>query len=123
MDAYEQCRELSRQQKLNKDGVKRYNELSKQRLVNILKTKFKTVFIGAIDEIEKTFGYLWGHGKQYAELNDNEKEWLNIWNSMRERLLTKGNNQIRNMESEMDRHTVIWNTYNYNLKIKEKTHE
>lgn len=118
MDTYGKIRQVVNQRKQEeKQGQEQYNSLCKKRLIGMLKKKFQTVFIGGIDEIEKTFGKLWGYGKNQEDLTDTEQKWLKVWMEMRERILTKGNNQIRGMESEMDNHTVIWNRYCTNFKI------
>ena len=55
---------------------KAYREKSKKRVSNILNTKMKTSFIGAISAFEKHFGFLWSHGKDEQDLTEAEAELL-----------------------------------------------
>lgn len=86
------------------------NKRKTDKLKNILITKLKTSFIGAIARFEEFFGELWGHGKHFSELSEKQKEFRKIWEDCRNSILTNGNNQIRGIESELD------NTYSYNFK-------
>jgi hypothetical protein len=47
-----------------------YEEVSKKRLNNNLKKKFDTTTIGSLSAFEENFGFLWGHGKKYSELDE-----------------------------------------------------
>jgi len=95
---------------------KRYNESSKKRLLKILETKFKTSFIGALSSFEESFGHLWGHHKDEADLTPEELEWKKIWDSVRTNVLNNGNNQIRATHNELVNHTITWNRYEIKLK-------
>ena len=50
---------------------KEYEEVSKKRLNNNLKKKFDTTTIGSLSAFEDQFGFLWGHGKKYSDLDLN----------------------------------------------------
>ena len=56
---------------------------------------FRTSFIGNIAVVEEELGSLWGHGKLYADLNDAEKIWREIWKKTRDRIMDHSNNQLR----------------------------
>ena len=53
------------QQKRNKEQKqKQYEEDSKGRLLKIGSKQIRTTMIGALDIIEKNFGFLWNHNGQ-----------------------------------------------------------
>lgn len=88
---------------------RRYKEASKNRLLRILEKKCKTIFIGALAEIEQTFGReLWGHGKDDSEKTQEELINYEKWQQARTRILNNGNNQVRAMENELDQYEVKW---------------
>ena len=63
---------------------------------SILKKRFQTTMIGALYELEKSFGYLWGYEKnEDEELTDKEEQFLDIWEETRNKILNTGNNQLR----------------------------
>lgn len=78
--------------------------------------KIRTSFIGALDVFETAFGFLWGHNKPLSKLTEGEKEYRQIWEDVRKRVLDKGNGQIRGMEKELD-------SYDINLIFKESMSE
>ena len=83
-------------------------------------TKIKTSFIGAISEFEQSFGLLWGDNKSEEELTDNQRKWLKLWKSVRGKILSNGNNQIRTLEKELERYDVRYKGYNYQLSVRRK---
>ena len=83
-------------------------------------TKIKTSFIGAISQFEQSFGLLWGDDKPEGELTDNQRKWLKLWKSVRGRILSNGNNQIRTLEKELERYDVRYKGYNYQIPIRRK---
>ena len=69
---------------------------------SILRKRFQTTMIGALHEFEKSFGYLWGaHKPEDEELTNKEEQFLDIWEETRNRVLNKGNNQLRKAVSEI----------------------
>jgi len=68
--------------------------------------KIRTSFIGALDVFETAFGFLWGHNKPLSKLTEEEKEYRQIWEDVRKRVLDKGNGQIRGMEKELDSYDI-----------------
>ncbi len=84
---------------------------SKLRLLKIIEKKFKTTFIGAISQIEQHFGYLWGHDERNFKLSEEEKEFKQIFDVVRNNILNNGNNQLRSIENELEQYTTVWNAY------------
>ena len=54
----------------------------------------KTLMIGAIDRIERQFGYLWGHDKPEEEITEEEHRMYEEFMDLRESILDHGNEQI-----------------------------
>lgn len=119
----------SYKQPLKDEAAKKFLEDSKKRFVKILETKMKTTFICPLNEFEKHFGFLWGdsnynNGIGNKELKDclakagfDEELWLDIWNQVREKILTNGNNQFRALLNELETYTMHWNRYRMDLKV------
>ena len=88
-----------------------YKENSKKRLLNNIKKKFDTTIIGSLAAFEEEFGHLWGHGKHYSELTDQESEFRDMWNEVRSKILDNGNFNLRSAQSEISQYTLSWNRY------------
>jgi len=95
-----------------------YEENSKKRLLNNIKKKFDTTIIGSLAAFEEEFGYLWGHGKHYSELNDQELEFRDMWNDVRSKILDNGNFNLRSAQSEISQYTLSWNRYVTKLNFR-----
>lgn len=106
--------------KLRKEAMeakrKKFLEESKKRLMKIISTKIRTTFIGALAAFEEDLGFLWGHGKE-GQLTKGESEYEAIWQDVRRKVLTLGNNQIRSIEDELVQNTVEWNRYHLDLRV------
>tara|TARA_Y100001938_G_C8026098_1_gene398124 strand:+ start:622 stop:942 length:321 start_codon:yes stop_codon:yes gene_type:complete len=98
---------------------KQYEEVSKKRLNNNLKKKFDTTTIGSLSAFEDEFGFLWGHGKKYSDLDDEEKYWREKWSKARTTILDLGNSNLRAAQSEISQYTISWNRYITNFVIKD----
>jgi len=61
---------------------------------NAAETAIRTLMIGSIERIEKSFGHLWGHDKDESEITDEEEEMYEIFMELRENILDYGNEQI-----------------------------
>ena len=119
-DLYTQFKIIDKQRnEQKKEDELAYNNSSKSRLENVIITKFNTTFIGALDSFEKRFGYLWNHGKPFSELTDNQKDFRDLWNEVRNDVLNRGNSQLRNALAEIDEYSVVWNKKQYTFKIEE----
>tara|TARA_R100001163_G_C4949276_1_gene117752 strand:+ start:112 stop:423 length:312 start_codon:yes stop_codon:yes gene_type:complete len=102
------------------DDKKDFKEYSKKRLSNNLKKKFDTTTIGSLAAFEENFGFLWGHGKNYNDLTDDEKYWRNLWSDTRTTILDLGNSNSRAAQSEISQYTFSWNRYVTNFFVKEQ---
>lgn len=98
-----------------------YEKQSKKRLSESISKKIRTTMIGALDEIEKEFGELWGKDKR--TLTEKELELKTRYEKLRSKILDRGNNQIRNAESELTQYNVKWNRYQIELKVEEGNNE
>ena len=102
---------------LKKKRDERYKEVSKDRLFQIAKKKGQTTMIGALDTIEKSFGFLW---QTDAELTQEQVQLKSIFENARSEILDRGNTQIRNLEAEISHYDVSWKRYTMNLPIREE---
>ena len=90
---------------------------SKDRLDRIVRKKIQTTMIGALDSIEKKFGYLWRHDEEDS-LTDEELEFKEMYEELRSEILDKGNNQIRIFQSELENFDVTWLRYHLTLPLR-----
>jgi hypothetical protein len=107
------------QQKQRDLKQRKYEEKSKKRLSNILGTKIKTSFIGAISSCEDSFGFLWGHGKKEDELTEEESTMREIWEILRAKILDNGNTQLRAAMNEIGSYCISWDRYKMEIPVKE----
>lgn len=113
--------QIAAAQKKHKEQKKeRYKEESKKRLSNIITTKIKTSFIGAISACEDSFGFLWGHQKDEEELTENELAMRDIWEGLRAQILDNGNSQLRSSLNEIENYNIQWNRYHLDFSTEEK---
>ena len=84
------------------------------------KKRLQTTFIGDLAEFEKGFGFLWGHGLPYSQLNEDERYFRNIWNEVRKTILDKGNGQIAGLEGEAEFWTIEEKRFSYTLPIRRR---
>lgn len=93
--------------------------MDKNLAIEIATKRLETTMIGALSRFENIFGYLWGQHKHYNEtLTDKEIYFENLWQDVRNNILNHGNQQIRAMQNDMNKHsdtTLI--KYNYKFKI------
>lgn len=70
-------------------------ETAEKIFIKNMEAHFKTVFVGAVFEIEKEFGALWGESEEFDEnnLTDEQKIWYEKFLSVRERIFDQGNRQ------------------------------
>lgn len=84
-------------------------------ILDMLETRFKTIMIGSISRFENTFGYLWSHGNDPK--NKNEQYFRDLWEDLRIDLLNHGNNQIRLAINDINNFFRKQNQYQYNYKF------
>lgn len=68
---------------------------------NIIK-RLNTIMIGGISKFESFFGTIWGHGKNFEELTEEEVKLFEIWQQCRDEILNNANAQKRMLISELD---------------------
>lgn len=108
-----------------RDGDKhretRYKDSSKDRFKKIATTKVKTTMIGALSAIEKKLGFLWGLNDEGEDtgktLSPEETHLKEIYDELRSEVLDIGNNQIRNLATELEQYEVSWNRYHMTLPV------
>lgn len=104
-------------------NVERAQAYSKKQLIDNLSKKFRTSMIGGLAKFEENFGYLWGHGKQRAELTKAELEWREKWEITRTEILNNGNNQLRGALDELSQYTTSWDKYKVDFIIQKDEKE
>lgn len=77
--------------------------------------------IGAVNEIEMVFGYLWGHGEPEDKLTENQKKFLKLWQRLRSKILNNGNDQIRSLDDLLRKFQVNCYQYSYQMPVKRRT--
>lgn len=91
-----------------------YKEVSKERLFNASKKKIQTTMIGALETIEKNFGFLW----DFHETDPNQKELKLIFDKIRSEILDRGNTQIRNLETEFNGYDINYKKYSIKIPFR-----
>ena len=100
----------------------KYKVDSKERLKKIAHKKIQTTMIGALDTVEKHLGFLWTDERGGAD--DRQSAQLReIYNVVRQEILDRGNDQIRNLDNELSQYDVEWLRYNLTLPIKRRTQD
>lgn len=121
MDETKKLELLKLKVQAEKDAM--YREDSKSRLKKIATQKIRTTMIGALSTIEKKFGFLWGldeNGRdKNGELTSEEQELREIFDGIRSEILDLGNNQIRNLDTELGQYDVKWNRFHMSLPVKD----
>jgi hypothetical protein len=78
--------------------------------------------IGALDTVEKHLGFLWADER--GGVDDRQSSQLReIYNIVRQEILDRGNDQIRNLDNELNQYDVEWLRYNLTLPIKRRIQE
>lgn len=88
-----------------------YQLYSRKRLIDNLTKKFNTTMIGALAEIEKEFGDLWGQGIDEQDLTKNERKMREKYLNLRTKILNNGNNQLRTAIEEINQYSTEWQKY------------
>jgi len=114
-EGYEQLRNLKAD--LESKRKAKYKLDSKERLKKIARKKIQTTMIGALDTVEQHFGFLWeDDSKQSKQLRE-------IYDIVRQEILDRGNDQIRNLDNELNQYDVEWLRYHLTLPVKRRTQE
>ena len=94
----------------------RYLDSSKEMLLKIGKKKIQTTMIGALSTIEDKFGFLWGQDAD-DDLPPEQQHMKDLYEEIRSEILDKGNNQIRNLETEFSYYDITWLRYQMALPV------
>jgi hypothetical protein len=109
MDGYEEDLKLKMlKNNLEQKKKIKYKKDSNDRLKKIARKKIQTTMIGALDTVEKHLGFLW----------ENDSKMRVIYETVRQEILDRGNNQMRNLDSEIEQYDVEWLRYNLLLPVK-----
>lgn len=118
MDGEEKLRRTMRAREAEEEArEQRWLDVSKARLLRIVRKKFKTANIGDIARVEEWFGSLWGHGKPEGERSEAELEWAKVWRACRTEMLNLGNAQSRAVEAEFATHEIRWLRHRLDLPV------
>lgn len=88
-------------------------EIAKEKLRERIETSIQTTMIGALASVEEHFGYLWGKDKR--NLTPEEYELKQVFEILRNDILTKGNTQMRNIPKVLQDFEVDRRTYHYEV--------
>ncbi len=89
---------------------------NREKLIDDVEKRLKTIMIGSISRFENTFGYLWNHG---FDIDTDQHEFFRRkWDDLRNDLLNHGNNQIRlAVDTIYDFFDQKENKYKYSYKF------
>lgn len=84
-----------------------FEKNSKSKIQEVISTKLRTTFIGALSSVEECFGFLWGEDEDENNLTETQLKWKEIWIDCRTRILNNGNSQLRAIKNELKNYTVV----------------
>ena len=119
MDDYNQL--LKKTLDLRSKREEKFKDMSKNRLYEISRKKIQTTMIGALDSIEKSFGFLWQTAE--GDMSAEQQELKKIFESTRSEILDRGNTQMRNLQTEFINYDITWKKYSLNLPVVKKEGE
>lgn len=79
-----------------------YSIGSKEKLKASMRHKIKKTFVGCLDSLE-------------VEIGQSDPE---LFNRLRKKILSIGNDQVRNMEVELEKYNVEFIAYHMELQVK-----
>lgn len=82
-----------------------YSLGSKKKLRASMQNKIKRTFVGILDSLE-------------SELDKNNPRELELFHKLRRKVLSIGNDQIRNMENELEKYNVEFIPYHIEMQVK-----
>lgn len=83
----------------------RRKDEAKDALCVRMTKNMETIMIGALEEIENSFGFLWGH-KENRSKTKEEIEFSEMWQDLRSRILDRSNHKIMQSEKEFDKYEI-----------------
>ena len=119
MDDYNQL--LKKTLDLRSKREDKFKDMSKNRLYEISRKKIQTTMIGALDSIEKSFGFLWQTAE--GDMSAEQQELKKSFESTRSEILDRGNTQMRNLQTEFINYDITWKKYSLNLPVVKKEGE
>jgi len=92
------------EQKKEEDNAKtKYQAASRNKLQNAIARRIRTTMIGALATIEEKLGFILGEDGNRTK----EQEHLNnLFKEVRSNILDKGNDQIRQLDSDFDAYVI-----------------
>lgn len=84
----------------------KHKQGDRDRLADNFRKKLLTSGVGALATFEEFFGYLWGQGKSLTELTENERDFLALYQKVRDNVFDNVNSQIRGSQAEIALHSV-----------------
>lgn len=125
MDTHERFRQVVENRTKNEGAASRQRRLDESRrsLIRVLRKKLTTSFIGAIVQFEKSFGHLWGIGRDASACTENQLKWRSVWDACRNEVLNNGNHQVRAVESEVEQYDILWNRHQITLPVRQPQKE
>lgn len=77
-----------------------------------LKKRIKTTMIGSIAIIEEYFSFLWEQDSK------NSDQFREIFQEVRSKILDRGNNQLRSVDSDLSKYKIETKYVNYTFPVK-----
>ena len=78
------------------------------KLKSFVRKKIMTSFIGALDDFEKSFGYLW----------EEDDDLFELWSDVRQSIMDRGHRQINHVDKEIDKLNITNKIHHYDFEIK-----
>lgn len=105
---------------MKRQRSERYAQQAKRSLFSYTEKQAQTIMIGALAAIEDNFGFLWGHGKDYDELTENQKKMRDAWQVTRTKILDLGNSRISLVEKEFSYFIIEHTNFNYDFNLRKE---
>lgn len=83
-----------------------YSQKSREKLKAAMRHKIKRTFVGCLDAIER-------------EVLDGTRESKEKFKKIRSRVLSIGNDQIRNMEAELEKYNIEFIPYHIEFRVED----
>ena len=94
-------------------------EFARQKVSKTVKTSIMTSVIGALSDFEEFMGELWGHGKPYNQLTEEQKKNRELWLDARDSILRRGSNSVKLSLRDINRCTFSnYQQKKYDIIIK-----
>lgn len=116
MGMHDDCRKVVKYR--NEKLKENIQKSSKNRLKKIIEKKIMTTLIGSIALVEEYLGEFWGLGVPKEQLTKKEKQFLELWEELRQEMLDHGNHQKRAAMIEIEQYETKWNRYQNVLPVK-----